>query len=199
MLKKQFFIKTILKRYNITWNPIDTRSSDDTGELKYYFEVTAARCKPVKSGDIQVKNPKVISMEWEENTVYYNDKIKLLIKSLEMADESPDAKLLLYEKGMVPEDEPLLELEVKIDFEMDKINNPDASIGVCCSHKVIELGFNTLCYDAERRGIKPSARIKRFIDFTSIDVYPLIKLKDTVYSPDQLSLLNIQMGDVQYE
>ena len=189
------------------WNPIDTRSSDDTGELKYYFEVTAARCKPVKSGDIQVKNPKVISMEWEENTVYYNDKIKLLIKSLEMADESPDAKLLLYEKGMVPEDEPLLEFEVtinkddleqevKIDFEMDKINNPDASIGVCCSHKVIALGFNTLCYDAERRGIKPSARIKRFIDFTSIDVYPLIKLKDTVYSPDQLSLLNIQMGDI---
>ena len=40
------------------------------------------------------------------------------------------------------------------------INNPDASIGVCCSHKVIALGFNTLCYDAERRGIKPSARIK---------------------------------------
>ena len=154
------------------WNPIDTRSSDDTGELKYYFEVTAARCKPVKSGDIQVKNPKVISMEWEENTVYYNDKIKLLIKSLEMADESPDAKLLLYEKGMVPEDEPLLELEitidkddlekeVKVDFEMDKI--------------------------------------KRFIDFTSIDVYPLIKLEDTVYSPDQPSLLNIQMGDIHYE
>ena len=40
------------------------------------------------------------------------------------------------------------------------INNPDASIGVCCSHKVIAVGFNTLCYDAERRGIKPSARIK---------------------------------------
>ena len=40
-----------------------------------------------------------------------------------------------------------------------RINTPDASIGVCCSHKVIALGFNTLCYDAERRGIKPSARI----------------------------------------
>ena len=40
-----------------------------------------------------------------------------------------------------------------------RINNPDASIGVCCSHKVIALSFNTLCYDAERRGIKPSARI----------------------------------------
>jgi len=32
---------------------------------------------------------------------------------------------------------------------------------VCCSHKVVAVGFNTLCYDAERRGIKPSARIKK--------------------------------------
>ena len=39
------------------------------------------------------------------------------------------------------------------------INNPDASVGVCCSHKVVAVGFNTLCYDAERRGIKASARI----------------------------------------
>ena len=30
----------------------------------------------------------------------------------------------------------------------------------CCSHKVVALGFNTLCYDAERRGIKTSARIR---------------------------------------
>ena len=36
---------------------------------------------------------------------------------------------------------------------------PMQSIGVCCSHKVVAVGFNTLCYDAERRGIKPSARI----------------------------------------
>ena len=40
------------------------------------------------------------------------------------------------------------------------INNLDASVEVCCSHKVVAVGFNTLCYDAERRGIKPSARIK---------------------------------------
>ena len=37
---------------------------------------------------------------------------------------------------------------------------PNASIGGCCSHKVVALGFNTLCYDTERLGIKPSARIK---------------------------------------
>ena len=50
-----------------------------------------------------------------------------------------------------------------------KINNPDASVGVqysmfrtVCSHKVVAVGFNTLCYDAERRGIKPSARINLF-------------------------------------
>ncbi len=39
------------------------------------------------------------------------------------------------------------------------INNPYACVGVYCSHKVVAVGFNTLCYDAERRGIKPSARI----------------------------------------
>ena len=54
------------------------------------------------------------------------------------------------------------------------INNPDASIGeqcsmfrTVCSHKVIALGFNTLCYDAERRGIKPSARIKPVLQIYS--------------------------------
>ena len=40
------------------------------------------------------------------------------------------------------------------------INAPDAGIEGCCSHKVFALGFDTLCYDAERRGIKTSARIK---------------------------------------
>ena len=61
-------------------------------------------------------------------------------------------------------------------FFHKEINNPDASIGeqcsmfrTVCSHKVIALGFNTLCYDAERRGIKPSARING-ID-TSVKVH----------------------------
>ncbi|UTC76749.1 hypothetical protein E4O04_01450 [Treponema sp. OMZ 799] len=54
-----------------------------------------------------------------------------------------------------------------IDFFFDIIeekknqHTPPQSIGVCCSHKVVAVGFNTLCYDAERRGIKPSARIKQ--------------------------------------
>ena len=47
---------------------------------------------------------------------------------------------------------------------IDKVNTPDASVGVCCSHKVVAVGFNTLCYDAERRGIKPSARISSNAD-----------------------------------
>ena len=45
------------------------------------------------------------------------------------------------------------------------------SVGVCCSHKVVAVGFNTLCYDAKRRGIKPSARIKR-IPLLSRSAYP---------------------------
>jgi len=43
-----------------------------------------------------------------------------------------------------------------------KINNPDASIGVqcstvriVCSHKVVAVGFNTLCYDASVEVLNP--------------------------------------------
>ena len=36
-----------------------------------------------------------------------------------------------------------------------KINNPDASVGVCCSHKVVAVGFNTLCYDASVGVLNP--------------------------------------------
>ena len=34
------------------------------------------------------------------------------------------------------------------------------NVSHCVFYKVVAVGFNTLCYDAERRGIKPSARIK---------------------------------------
>ena len=32
---------------------------------------------------------------------------------------------------------------------------PDASVGVCCSHKVVAVGFNTLRYDASDGGLNP--------------------------------------------
>ena len=35
------------------------------------------------------------------------------------------------------------------------INNPDSSVGVCCSHKVVAVGFNTLRYDAIVGVLKP--------------------------------------------
>ena len=76
---------------------------------------------------------------------------------------------------------PLLLSVVKIGEELSAaaltrglggINNPDASVGVCCSHKDVAVGFNTLCYDAERcretAGIKPSARIKMRTSITVI-------------------------------
>ena len=97
------------------WNPVDTRSSDDTGKLKYYFEVTAARCKPVKTGDIQVKNPKVISMEWDKRAIYWGDKATLKIKTFELSDESPVCKLQLWEKDYTTEDDFILEKDITID------------------------------------------------------------------------------------
>ena len=34
-----------------------------------------------------------------------------------------------------------------------KSTTPTQSIGVCCSHKVVAVGFNTLCYDARSVGV----------------------------------------------
>ena len=70
---------------------------------------------------------------------------------------------------------------------MNTINNPDASIGeqcsmfrTVCSHKVVAVGFNTLCYDAERRGIKPSARIKLQIFLDKADDFTLFLLARSI-------------------
>ena len=38
---------------------------------------------------------------------------------------------------------------------MQTINNPDASVGVCCSHNVVAVGFNTLRYDASVGVLNP--------------------------------------------
>ena len=40
-------------------------------------------------------------------------------------------------------------------YDNGKINTPDASVGVCCSHKVVAVGFNTLCYDASVGVLNP--------------------------------------------
>ncbi|QHX44578.1 hypothetical protein GWP43_11980 [Treponema vincentii] len=40
-----------------------------------------------------------------------------------------------------------------------QINTPDAEHRGCCSYKVVAVGFHPLYYGAERRGMKPSARI----------------------------------------
>ena len=42
-------------------------------------------------------------------------------------------------------------------------------------------------------------QIRRFIDYKSIDVYPLVKINELVYTTDELSFLNVQMGDMDYE
>ena len=46
-------------------------------------------------------------------------------------------------------------------MKMHSINNPAASSGVCCSHKVMDSGFNTFLTAASGGVLNPSPRIKR--------------------------------------
>ena len=45
------------------------------------------------------------------------------------------------------------------------------NVSHCVFYKVVAVGFNTLCYDAERRGIKPSARIKYLVRLPNLNAY----------------------------
>ena len=95
---------------------------------KYTFEVTGNRCKKIESSKIQVKNPKVISMEWDKKAIYYGDKATLRIKTFELSDESPTCKLQLWEKDYTTENDFILEqdiiinkdeIETEIEFNFD--------------------------------------------------------------------------------
>ena len=97
------------------WLPIDTRLQNDTKELKYSFEVTGNRCKKIESSKIQVKNPKVLSMEWDKKAIYYGDKATLRIKTFELSDESPTCKLQLWEKDYTTENDFILEQDITIN------------------------------------------------------------------------------------
>ena len=103
------------------WNPIDTRNPEDTEDLKYYIEATSLRCKPVKSGDIQVKNPKVIGMEWDKKAIYWGDEIELIIKTIEMEDELPECKVDIWEEEREHPNKLLQSTTVKLDKDEVKV------------------------------------------------------------------------------
>ena len=120
------------------WNPIDTRFPDDTKELKFSFEAKGNCCKKIESIECQVKNPKVISMEWDTKAIYYGDKAKLKIQTFELSDESPSCKLQLWEKDYTTEDDFILEKDITIDsdeveteiefnFDVEKVVDEDNS------------------------------------------------------------------------
>ena len=127
------------------WNPVDIRKSDGTNELKYTFDSCANRCRKVESPEIQVKNPKVISMEWDKKAIYWGDKATLKIKSFELSDENPTCKLQLWEKDYTTEDDLILEKDITIDkdeleqeiefnFDVEKIRDEeiDGKLEIFC-------------------------------------------------------------------
>lgn len=126
------------------WKPTDTRKPDDKRELKYTFVVSGNRCKKIKSDECQVRNPRVVSMEWEEDFAYPGDTIKLKIKSFEMKDFNYSGVLNFYDRQKFSNSEPLFtetvsideeEKEVEIELSVDKLN---------MSYKD-EAGFAKLC------------------------------------------------------
>jgi hypothetical protein len=80
------------------WVPAETREQGDKTELKYFFTVTTPRAEIIKSGPVSVKNPQVLEMKWEPEAIYYGDEVKLLVKTFEVADFSPEIMLKIVER-----------------------------------------------------------------------------------------------------
>jgi len=115
------------------WTAAENREPGDKRELRYFFKATAPRAQIVKSSDIPVKNPQVVSMEWKDTIVYYGEEMKLTVKTFEMSDRSPSCKLQLYIKNGqsddicisgqdVTIDKDELELSVTTDIDSDKLS-----------------------------------------------------------------------------
>lgn len=137
------------------WKPIDTRQSDDTRELKYTLEATGNRCKKTESGECQVRNPRVVSMEWGEDFAYPSDTISLKIKSLEMKDFNYSGLLNFYDKQKFSNSEPLFtetisiyedEKEIEIELPVDKLNmsyKDESGFAKLCAEIVIkDIGYS---------------------------------------------------------
>ena len=119
------------------WNPVDIRKTGDSRELRYTAEATAIRCRTAEGGSIQIKNPQVVSMEWDKAALYYGDSAVLKIKTFELSDEKPVCRLQLWEKDCATADDLILEQDIKIDsdeiekkiefkFDIDKVLDEEA-------------------------------------------------------------------------
>ena len=65
-----------------------------------------------------------------------------------------------------------------------------------CSHKVVAVGFNTLCYDAECRGIKPSATLTIYVParMPLKKVHPIPFLASSIFACAKNSTVFSQAG-----
>ena len=129
------------------WNPIDTRQPDDTWDLKYSFEVVGNRCKKIESGACQVKNPRVVSMEWEEDFAYPGDTVKLKVKTFEMSEFNYTMQLNFYDYKKFSRSEPLFSKEIEIDENEKTIDIEIPADNINLTYRD-DAGFCHICVEA---------------------------------------------------
>lgn len=97
------------------WSPVDIRKTGDRSELRYTVGATAIKCRAEEGDSVQIKNPQVVSMEWNKAALYYGDSAVLKIKTFELSDEKPVCKLVLFDEYFNKNKEFLYEKEIKIN------------------------------------------------------------------------------------
>ena len=93
-----------------------------------------------------------------KNFYEYDDNGNLISKKTIYEDGKTNTTIYEYDTmgNKISEKDGLFDTCYDYEFyDNGKINNPDASVGVCCSHKVVAVGFNTLRYDASVGVLNP--------------------------------------------
>jgi uncharacterized Zn-binding protein involved in type VI secretion len=128
------------------WKPVETREAGDTSELKYFFTAVARRAKLMQSDAMAVKNPQMLEMKWEPQSIYYGDDVTLSIKSMEVAEFGPEITVVMelsQKDGSV-----LIVQEENIKIDKDDI---EKTIPLNFSSEVIDLLKNNLSIDLHTR------------------------------------------------
>ncbi len=150
-------------RAEAQWIPVDPRAVDDTRELRYNFEATGNRCKKVTGGEVQVRNPRVVSMEWEEDFAYPGDTVKLKVTSFEMTEFNFSGVLNFYDKQKFFNSEPLFSKDITLDAD-EKVVEAELPVDKLNMTYKDEAGFAKLCVEFMVKDINYSYIKKETLD-----------------------------------
>ena len=112
---------------------------------------------------MQARNPRVVSMEWEEDFAYPGDTVKLKVTSFEMTEFNFSGVLNFYDKQKFFNSEPLFSKDITLDAD-EKVVEAELPVDKLNMTYKDEAGFAKLCVEFMVKDINYSYIKKETLD-----------------------------------